>query len=622
MSGIAGIVQTDGSLVEPTILDRLTTALAYRGPDGAHTWTARAAGLGGAWLRVAAEGADNPGPVSLDGTTWIVADARIDGRHELATKLTRRDGWDSPSLTDAQLILGAYEQWGEACVEHLIGDFAFAIWDGARSRLFCARDHFGVKPFYYAQAGPAFLFSNTLECLHLHPGVSRRPNDLAVADFLLFGYNQDTSTTSFADVRRLPPAHSLTVVSGSIHCRRFWTLPRGRIRYRRSRDYVERFTELLQRAVSDRLGSPRVGVWMSGGVDSTSVAAMARHLPDPQLRPTDVRAHTMVYDALMPDDERRFADLAAAALGIEVRFTVADTLVPFLVVDDAETAPPEPIDDPFFAARLPQLRDASRHSRILLCGEGGDEIFWPSSVVDLLASMPWQEVGGDVARSLLVHRRRPPAGIARRLRRPSGAPGSSSYPAWLNSSFARRLDLRDRWNAANGPGTPAAGAGIRHEARRRLAGTVWPWYFECADPGTTRVGLELRYPLLDVRLVEFMLAIPPLPWCIDKHLLRVAVRGLLPGAVRRRRKSPLQADPLRAYLRAHGGPRLTAGQLGSDIDPYVDRAACPDLPAPAADPWVDSRPHALDRWLRQIRRRSPVTHGTERAERAIHEEAI
>ena len=619
MSGIAGLVQIDDSPVETAILETMTEGLAYRAPDRVRTWTGERAGLGSAWLRIAADGSDDPGPLTLDGATWIVADVRLDGRGELASTLDERRRMDAPSLTDAQLILHAYDQWGESCLEHLIGDYAFAIWDARRRRLFCARDHFGVKPFYYARAGRALAFSNTLACVRIHPAVSSRPHDLALADFLLFGYNQDPATTSFADVQRLPPAHSLTVADGAISCRRFWTLPGGRIRYRRSREYVEHFTELLQRAVSDRVGAPQVGVWMSGGIDSTGVAAVARHLPDAHRRPADVRAHTLVYDALMPDDERHFASLAGDALGIDVRFTAADTLAPFLVAH-AETATPEPMDDPFFAARLPQLRAAARHSRILLCGEGGDEILWPSLVVDLLARMPWPELAGDVVTSLLFHRRRPAAGIRRRFGLASNTPKPSAYPAWLNRDFARRLDLPGRWRESHAPAP--ADTGIRHEARRRLTGAVWPWYFECADPGTTRVALELRYPLLDPRLVAFMLAIPPLPWCIDKHLLRQALRGLLPAAVRQRAKSPLRCDPLRAYLQAHGGPRLTAGQLGSDIDPYVDRPVCPDVPAPAADPWVDSRPHVLDRWLRQIRHPPLVTNPTARAERAFHEEAI
>jgi asparagine synthase (glutamine-hydrolysing) len=145
----------------------------------------------------------------LDGRSWIVADARIDAREDLFAALTAagEPGMAQASWTDAELILRAYRCWDTACVERLHGDFAFGIWDDARQQLFCARDHMGVKPFYYAQIGCGVIFSNTLDCVRRHGLVSDRLNNLAIADFLLFGHNQDQATTSLADIKRIPPAH-------------------------------------------------------------------------------------------------------------------------------------------------------------------------------------------------------------------------------------------------------------------------------------------------------------------------------------------------------------------------------------------------------------------------------
>ena len=106
------------------------------------------------------------------------------------------------------MILRAYCVWGEDCVAHLLGDFTFAMWDGPKRRLFCARDHLGVKPLFYAQIGQTVVISNTLDCVRLHPAVSRDLNDSAIADFLFFGANQQSDTTSFRDIRRLPSAHT------------------------------------------------------------------------------------------------------------------------------------------------------------------------------------------------------------------------------------------------------------------------------------------------------------------------------------------------------------------------------------------------------------------------------
>src|SRR5438045_2935572 len=210
MSGIVGIVGLDGRPVDGELLRRMTDFMAFRGPDAQQVWCDGSVGFGHTLLRSTDESRPKKQPFSLDGRLWITADARVDGQSELIEKL-RNCGWTHLGRpTDAELILRAYEAWGEDCLQHLIGDFAFAIWDGPRRRLFCGRDHFGVKPFYYAQVGNVLIFSNTLNCIRLYPDVSCELNDQAIGDFLLFNFNQDPRTTAFRDIQRLPPAHSLT----------------------------------------------------------------------------------------------------------------------------------------------------------------------------------------------------------------------------------------------------------------------------------------------------------------------------------------------------------------------------------------------------------------------------
>ena len=203
MSGIVGILNLDGSPVDHSLLRRLADYLTFRGPEAQEIWSQGPVGLGHAWLRTAEDTRPDTQPLSLDGQVWIVADARIDGRAELRQQLSSCGCHDLEEVPDAELILHSYLIWGEKCVKHLLGDFAVAIWDGPQRQLFCARDHFGIKPFYYAQVGNRLVFSNTLDCVRLHPQVSDKLNDLALGDFLLFDFNQDQSTTTFADIRRL-----------------------------------------------------------------------------------------------------------------------------------------------------------------------------------------------------------------------------------------------------------------------------------------------------------------------------------------------------------------------------------------------------------------------------------
>jgi len=200
MSGIVGFVNQAGQPADRELLKRLTGFLAFRGPDDQGGWAEAHVGLGHTLLRTTFESEGERQPCSLDGQVWITADARLDARADLIKHLAARGCPNLKNSPDVELILHAYQVWGEDCLSHLLGDFAFAIWDGPRRRLFGARDQLGVKPFYYADTGRTLVFSNTLNCIRQHPEVSDRLNDLAIADFLLFASNQDPTTTSFAPV--------------------------------------------------------------------------------------------------------------------------------------------------------------------------------------------------------------------------------------------------------------------------------------------------------------------------------------------------------------------------------------------------------------------------------------
>ena len=222
MSGIVGIFNRDGAPIEPALLQSLVDFLAYRGPDARDSWIETSIGLGHTMLRTTRESHGESQPAVFEGRYWIAADARLDGRAELLAALDLSESDIGRSIPDSELILRGYAKWGSACVEHLRGDFSFAIWDAPDKRLFCARDQFGIKPFYYASVGSVLVFSNTLDCIRQHPAVSGRLNDLAIADFLLFDMIQEPGATSFADIQRLLPAHTLICGIDGISLRRYW----------------------------------------------------------------------------------------------------------------------------------------------------------------------------------------------------------------------------------------------------------------------------------------------------------------------------------------------------------------------------------------------------------------
>ena len=204
-------------------------------------------------------------------------------------------------------------------------------------------------------------------------------------------------------MRRLPPAHTLTCAAGRVRVERYWALPvDGDIRYRRPEEYAERLRELLRQAVGDRLRTGRVGVFMTGGMDSSSVAAVARRLLPTRTEPLDLQAFTVVYDALIPDRERYWTGLAARALNMPVHFLAADDYRLFEGQERPELHTPEPCHEPTRLVGRDLLGEAAVHGRVVLTGYGGDPAMLGSATyaVALLRSGLWGRLAADVWHAL------------------------------------------------------------------------------------------------------------------------------------------------------------------------------------------------------------------------------
>lgn len=458
---------------------------------------------------------------------------------------------------DDESILEAYEKWGDDCVKHLLGDFAFAIRDDRRNRIFCARDHFGVKPFFYTHTADGFKFSSTLnELKH-----SNTLNEIAIGDYLLFGVNQDQSTTVFKDIQRLPPGHTLTVENNQIKIQRYWSpsLP-AEVRFRDDESYVERFSELLSQGIKDRLRTDRVAISMSGGLDSTSLAAIAS-------KHAQVAGFTVVYDSLIPDEERRYSTLAAEHLGIPIVHLNADGYSLF----DGEMDLPEPfLISPLTGQFNELLRRCAAFSPVALTGYDGDA-FMHDPPVKLRTR------------------------IGRMLRK---ADYHGSIPEWIDEEFAVRTNLRERyrefWAAKTFEKRPAA--------MRALNSKIWTALFEGYDPGATGLNLEVRHPFLDVRLIEYLLAIPVDPWCINKHILRCAMRDKLPDAVLNRPKTGLAGDPALQLVRRGSVRWLDSFEVSPQLRAFVNlnrRRPCAEEKTSDAL-WASLRVFALNYWLTKL----------------------
>ncbi len=572
------------------------------------TWMEGSIGLVHALLRTTRESSDERQPANLDGRYWIVADARLDCRTELLAELQRAKREVPSNAPDCELILHAYAAWGTQCVDHLRGDFSFAIWDAGCKQLFCVRDHFGIKPFYYVQVGELFLFSNTLSCIRMHPRVSAELNDAAIGDFLLFGLNYDSATTSFRDIQRLAPAHTLTVSPRGMQVRRYWTPPTdGWIRYARPEEYVENFQSLLSAAVADRLRTDRLGILLSGGLDSSAVAATAKEVAGKYSPSTEIRGYTFVYKSLIPDREEDYAREVGEFLRVPIKFIAMDEAQLFERWNDPELCTPEPVEDPFLAKISDAYRNISGDCRVLLSGDGCDDLMhfqiWPYAE-DLRRRGQWRQLLMDLANYLWV-RPFPWRGIrARALRLAGRDPEEPVFPEWLNSEFSRRANLKARWDEENQSPESWPVHPIHPQGHRSLATPLWTHLFEQDDPGASRCLVETRYPFLDLRMVNYLLALPPFPWFYRKTLVRRAMMGRLPERIRTRPKTPLQGDPISAQLARVGVDRLKEIPWSADLDRYIDRSA---MVAPHGKMNQEEasgclRPHCLNVWLQASQR--------------------
>ena len=612
MSGFIGLLAPDGDAVDPLLLHRLTDALTYFAPDGSSARTSGRVGLGFAQLRLTAPRADaGQSPVAMPATddrgVWLVADAALDERGRLARELGATGVRIDADEADAQLLLAAYRAWGTRMVEHLHGDFAFALWDGARGRLVLARDRFGVRPLYYAWAGATLVFGNALDVVRAHPGVPAGLNDAAIGDFLRIGYNTDLCTTTFAAVQCVPPAHVFVVADGSARLHRYWELSPGpTIDGARVEEHAERFTTAFRDAVTDRLRDlDDAALFMSGGRDSTAVAAMAREAVGAGGTPR-LHAVTAVFDYALPDEERRYAAAAAAALGIPVEFIPQDEYRWFEAWDRADLWRPEPAEAPLLAADVDLMARAAAHARIALTGEGGDAALREreSHLARLLLTGRWLRAVMESAAYGRLHRRIPRPGFRRlRARRTGMAASYPPVPPWLRQDFIRRAGLGERWMALERADARDAAAPVgRPEAYAKLRSAFWPRSFEADHPSSTGIPLVPRHPFFDERVLDAALSLPSRQWANDKGILVAAMRGRLPDRVRLRSKTPLAGDGYDVAFAAAGRVLPSAADFCPEalafIDPDALHVVTPQMDA--TDVWDWTRAYSLSLWLQRL----------------------
>ena len=573
MCGIAGILKLHGGSPGPQMLRDMVGTLAHRGPDATGVVCSGATGLAHSRLSIIdLEGGRQPMSIA-DGRLWITFNGEIFNYIELRKELIQK-GHTFSTRSDTEVILHLYQEEGEECVNRLNGQWAFAIWDAEKQKLFLSRDRLGVRPLFYTSTGDSFLFASEIKALIAHPDVESAL-DLQGLDQIFTFWFTLAPRTAFKNIQQLPPAHSLVVQNGEIRTHRYWSLdysPEEVTSGTREKQLSEELLNLLLDATRIRLRSDvPVGAYLSGGLDSTVITALTHMLVGNRLRTFSVSFEDREFDeGAYQRQASRFlntqhSDVPCSYQDIAQIFpeVIRHTEQPIL-----RTAPA-----PFFL-----LSKLVRESgfKVVLTGEGADEML---GGYDIFKEAKIREFWGRNAssqwRPLLLKRlypymdgiqRQSPAYLKNFFRvseQDLASPFFSHLPRWELTAKLKMM-LSD-----------AAQSELRHQnALTELESELPSWFksmgsFSKAEyleamyllPGyilssqgdrmAMANSVEGRYPFLDFRVVEFAAKLPSslkMKVLNQKYLLKKAAGGMIPSSILHRHKQPYRAPDGKSFF--------------------------------------------------------------------------
>lgn len=568
--GIAGIVNLDNGFV-PNLenkLDVMNQLIAHRGPDGAGTWMALESNAGFAHRRLSIIDLTDHGaqPMTAPNGSVLTFNGEIYNYLELRKELTSE--WSFESSSDSETILAAYDKYGSDCTSHLRGMFAFAVWDERKKRLFAARDRFGIKPFYYAVVDNTLIFASEIKALlPLLPDI--RTDAGAFSEYLTFQYTIGEHTL-FEGVKQLMPGHQLVLENGQIRTERYWDVSYD-IDYMHTAKYFDgRLRELLDDSIDVHLRSDvPIGSYLSGGIDSSLIASLAiRHAPQ------NNQAFHGKFTCFPGYDESHYAQMAADSCGqnlnqIDITANDFRDYIEKVVYHlDTPTAGPGSFPQ-YMVSKL-----ASEHVKVVLGGQGGDEIFggYARYVVAYFEQAIKAAIDGTYKNGNFVVTPEsiiPNLGVLREYKpliREFWREGLfESLDARYFRLVDRSTDMKDEvdWHSLDREKVfedfKAIFNNQRNVRKEAYFDSMTHFDFKCLLPALLQVedrmsmahGLESRVPLLDHKLIEFAATVPAdikFEGGHMKHMIKQSYKDVLPSELVHRRDKMGFPVPLREWF--------------------------------------------------------------------------
>lgn len=559
MSGIVGIYYLNDRPVERQNLRRMVNILAHRGPDGVDIWYSGSIGLGHRMLWTTPESLVEKLPlVDSTGKIVITADARIDNRSELISTLNLNDR-PLPKITDSELILAAYVKWGQKCPEKLLGDFAFAIWDGRKNELFCARDYIGVKPFYYYyKPGNIFAFASEIKALLCLAEVPRKINEAKIGIFLcqLKGFAALNHKTFYQDIFRFPPANLMTLGEKGLHFQPFWDLDAAATKIQEhlksDAEYVEAFRERFTEAINCRLRSAYpIVASLSGGLDSSSVSCVARNI----LREKNGELPTIYADCGVPATKEKIyvnAVLAQGGFKHDIARVTGVISSGKIVTPWLDQPVQKPLNTAIVLATLQLVQNMG--ARVLLTGHDGDTIV--SHGRDYPEEVESDNGDGLKARFLTYLKQgKSPDYISLQNLIDKGLIKSSYVGLYRKNKVRERL-VNPKWQEQNSTISYdwAKEIGLEQLIEdeinyqfaylpteylnhyRAITSDNIQIVSEQTDGMSSALGIETRHPFFDQRVIELCLAVPgkmKYESGLGRGVMRRGMENILPEEVRK-----------------------------------------------------------------------------------------